>query len=200
MVELDEYSKADIALRWSQAAESRQNAIVWWPTLQYHIVVQTVHCDVAADSPPSPCLSVLPTINRVPAATLTVVHRVLQTKERRAGAADVVLAGEPQGADGAAGGTDEAAQGDQLWRRPIHSILLRPPCGREPRFSLSCFLPVIFFFFLTLLQRGSVWHLPFLSFFSHTVSPLRCGPVGWGTAAGRKFAHVCEVWLLLFML
>lgn len=35
-----------------------------------------------------------------------------QTEERRTGAEDVVSAREQEGADGAAGGADEAAQGD----------------------------------------------------------------------------------------
>lgn len=52
---------------------------------------------------------------------------VLQTKERWAGAEDVVPAGEQEGADGTAGGTDEAAQGDTLTHRlPIvfqHGVL-----------------------------------------------------------------------------
>lgn len=37
---------------------------------------------------------------------------VSQTEERRTGAEDVVSAREQEGADGAAGGADEAAQGD----------------------------------------------------------------------------------------
>lgn len=37
---------------------------------------------------------------------------VLQTEERRAGAEDVVSTREQEGTDGAAGGTDEAAEGD----------------------------------------------------------------------------------------
>lgn len=37
---------------------------------------------------------------------------MLQAEEGRTGAEDVVSAGESQGTDGAAGGADEAAQGD----------------------------------------------------------------------------------------
>lgn len=84
---------------------------------------------------------------------LTVVRRVSQAKERRAGAADVVPAGEPQGADGAAGGADEAAQGDKLGRRPTRSILSAPFVVTSLAFPSPFSSLLLFLFFsLTLLQ------------------------------------------------
>lgn len=52
----------------------------------------------------------------------SIIHlSLLQAEEGRAGTEDVVVAGEQEGADGAAGGLDEAAQGDA----PLHSGFLQ---------------------------------------------------------------------------
>lgn len=64
----------------------------------------------------------------LPTGTLSLAlmeaRYALQTKERRAGAEDVVSAREQEGADGAAGRTDEAAQGDKLSGSPFVFSLL----------------------------------------------------------------------------
>lgn len=123
---------------------------------------------------------------------------MLQTKERWAGAEDVISAREQEGTDGATGGTDEAAQGDTqtlffsmvychtLGGKVSFFTLHLPVCpgSNKPHFSLCCFLLDNFTFF----QLWPYLTSTFLSFLSLFVSDCPCcGPVGWGTATGSKF-------------